>query len=286
MLEAITTERVELRARDVTVVGDWYRCEKPRGSAVLLHGGGQTRHSWSGTAEALASAGWATLSLDARGHGESDWARDGDYEIDAFVDDLAEVLRTLPEKPVVIGASLGGITTLLAEGERGGLARAIVLVDIAPRVEPEGVARIRAFMRAHLDGFASLEEVAAAVQAYNPHRKPSGNLEGLKKNVRLHADGRWYWHWDPRLVTRARMSNEAARAESHQRMLRAARAVRVPTLLVRGGRSDVVSQQGVDELLAHLPDGRYVDVAAAGHMVAGDENDAFTQAILAHLESP
>ena len=279
----IRPERVQLEGRGVALVGERWASERPCGLALLLHGGGQTRHSWSRTAAALTCEGWTTLSLDARGHGESGWAADGDYTADALVDDLELVVRSLATPPVLIGASMGGLTALLAEGERGPLARSLVLVDVVPRVERAGVERIMRFMTQHLDGFASLEEVAQAVHAYNPHRARPTQLDGLKKNVRQQADGRWYWHWDPALMRRD--LDEPTRAVNTERLLVAASHVRVPTLVVRGGRSDVVSVAGVEELLERLPNGRYVDVEAAGHMVAGDENDAFTRSIVEHLAS-
>lgn len=281
--ENTVAERIELERGGLKLVADRYMPNAPRGIALLLHGGGQTRHSWSQTARVLASAHWITISIDARGHGESGWAVDGDYGADAFVDDLQHVVASLPRPPVLIGASLGGMTALLAEGERGPLARSLVLVDVVPRVEQAGVERIFRFMKQHLDGFASLEEVAAAVRAYNPHRKRPAQLDGLKKNVHQRADGRWYWHWDPALLRRS--SDDPGRAHATCRLLAAADRVRIPTLIVRGGESDVVSPGGVQELLARLHDGRYVDVDAAGHMVAGDENDAFTRAIVDHLST-
>lgn len=279
----VVPERIELAGRGVTIVGDRYPSASPRGIALLLHGGGQTRHSWSGSARVLARAGFTTLALDARGHGDSGWAEDRDYTAGALVDDLERVVRTLPEPPVLIGASMGGLTSLLAEGERAPLARSLVLVDVVPRVEQAGVQRILSFMTQHLDGFASLAEVADAVQAYNPRPTRTTNFEGLKKNVRQRDNGRWYWHWDPALVEN-RM-DETTRKVATERLLAAAAHVRVPTLVVRGGKSDVVSAAGVQELLTLLPHGRYVDVADAGHMVAGDENDAFTTAIVDHLAS-
>ena len=279
----VVAERIELAGRGVTIVGDRYESRAPRGVALLLHGGGQTRHSWSGSARVLARAGWTTLALDARGHGDSSWALDGDYTAGALVDDLERVVRTLHEPPVLIGASMGGLSALLAEGERAPLARSLVLVDVVPRVELAGVQRIMQFMTGHLDGFATLEEVADAVHAYNPRRSRPTQLDGLKKNVRKRADGRWYWHWDPALV--ANRMDETTRAVATERLLSAAARIVVPTLVVRGSKSDVVSEAGVRELLQLLPDGRYVDVAGAGHMVAGDENDAFTSAIVDHLAS-
>lgn len=277
----VAPQRVEMEGRGVKLVGDRLDSSNSRGLVLLLHGGGQTRHSWSKSARVLAENGWSTLALDARGHGDSGWASDGEYTADSLVDDLERAVRALDRPVVLVGASMGGMTSLLAEGERGPLARSLVLVDVVPRVERSGVERIFRFMTSHLDGFASLEEVAAAVHAYNPHRRRSSDLEGLKKNVRQREDGRWYWHWDPALLRRK--MDEPTRAIATERLLAAARRVRVPTLVVRGGESDVVSARGVEELLQQLPNGRHVDVEAAGHMVAGDDNDAFTRAILEHL---
>jgi non-heme chloroperoxidase len=248
---------------------------------VLLHGGGQTRHAWGSTAQSLAERGWYAIALDMRGHGDSDWAPDGDYAIDAFVADLRSVLRHLAQRPVLIGASLGGMTSLLTEGEASQpVSTAVVLVDITPRVEPQGAARIRAFMTARPDGFASLEDAADTIAAYLPHRPRPKNLSGLSKNLRLRANGRYYWHWDPQLLT------SPNRRRDPERLLRAARALRVPTLLVRGKLSDIVSDATQAEFLAAVPHAHYVDVAGAGHMVAGDQNDTFSKGILdflAHL---
>lgn len=251
---------------------------------ILLHGGGQTRHAWGGTGRVLAAAGWRVISLDMRGHGDSDWVEDGDYAIDAYVADLAAVVAAVGRPPAVVGASLGGLTTLLAAGEGACAVAAVVLVDCAPRLEADGVERIIAFMRGGLGGFASLEEAADAVAAYVPHRPRPDDLGGLRKNLRLHADGRYRWHWDPRFVEGTRRPTASKQPE---RLLRAAARLRVPTLLVRGRMSDVVSEAGAHEFLAHAPHAEFVDVTGAGHMVAGDRNDAFGAAVtgfLARLE--
>jgi pimeloyl-ACP methyl ester carboxylesterase len=276
-------ERVVFDGAAGKLVGDrWESAGTHRGTALLLHGGGQTRHSWFRTAAALAEHGWTSIALDARGHGDSDWAPDGDYGTDGLVADLAAVVAALDgaEPPLLIGASMGGMTSLMGQGERGDLARALVLVDIVPRVERDGVARIMAFMGANPDGFASLDEVAEAVRAYNPHRKRPPNPEGLRKNVRQREDGRWYWHWDPAFL---RIGSEPRRSTSHERAIAAAAAVTVPTLLVRGAQSDIVSDEGVAELLELIPGARHVDVSATGHMVAGDDNDVFTRTVLDFL---
>jgi pimeloyl-ACP methyl ester carboxylesterase len=244
---------------------------------LLLHGGGQTRHAWGGTARALAEDGWSAVAVDLRGHGESDWAPDGDYAFERFAADVVAMARGFAAPPVLVGASLGGIASLLAVGLEGAPARALVLVDIAPRFELAGAARIIAFMTARPEGFASLEEAADAVASYLPHRERPRELGGLAKNLRRGADGRLRWHWDPRFVApdRPRHSVEDLPA----RLDEAARALRLPTLLVRGQLSDLLSEEGARHFLELAPHARYADVSGAGHMVAGDRNDRFTRAV-------
>lgn len=246
-------------------------------SVVVLHGGGQTRHSWGRLARRLARSDYHVVSMDMRGHGDSDWAPDGDYRLDAFVADLHAVLEQLPQPPVLIGASLGGISALLAVGEcPRELARGLVLVDVVPRMEPHGLRRIREFMLAHLGGFDDIKQAVEAVASYLPQRTRSPNPQGLRKNLRVADNGRLYWHWDPAFMN----SDRQPGASGHvQRLRDAARQVRIPTLVVRGNLSDVVSREGADDLLALIPDARAVEVAGAGHMVAGDRNDAFNDAV-------
>ncbi|MFE3290813.1 alpha/beta fold hydrolase [Rhodococcus sp. NPDC059234] len=254
-----------------------------RGTVLMLHGGGQTRHSWSRAASNLARSGWTVYTLDARGHGDSDWAPDGDYRLDALVGDLRGVIEQIGTVPVVFGASLGGMTGLIGEGEGPGLTRGLVLVDITPKVEPEGVARIAEFMRGNPDGFASLEEVADAVAAYQPHRERPANIEGLRRNVRERPNGRLYWHWDPAFTRPGGLADSPT--ADHGRMVAAARAITVPTLLVHGGKSDIVSVDGVDELLGLIPHASAVNVSAAGHMVAGDDNAVFVAEVGGFLDT-
>jgi pimeloyl-ACP methyl ester carboxylesterase len=249
------------------------------GSPVLLaHGGGQTRLSWQETASRLAEAGFFAVAVDLRGHGGSD--RAADYSLTAFRDDIAALAQRLG-RPALVGASLGGQSSLLAEGETyGGVARALVLVDVAPTLEPEGVRRIMAFMERHLDGFASIDEAIEAVIAYQPHRPARPEAVGLRRSLREGADGRLYWHWDPAFLDQARLHLDLV----WERATAAARFVTVPTLLVRGERSDVLGPAGVEELCRLIPQAQVEDIAEAHHMVAGDENDAFTAAVLSFLQ--
>jgi pimeloyl-ACP methyl ester carboxylesterase len=254
---------------------------------VMFHGGGQTRHAWGGTARLLGDKGWRATTVDLRGHGDSEWAgrANGGYSIDAFAADVRAVAAAQPRPPVLIGASLGGLSSLVAIAEAPAgtnVASGLVLVDVAPRLEEKGIERIAEFMLGNLDGFADLDEVADAVAAYNPHRPRPKDLSGLRKNVRLRDDGRWYWHWDPAFVS-ADNADETRSVRNEDRLDDAARAVTVPTLLVRGRQSDVLSEEGVRHTLRLMPQARYVDVGGAGHMVAGDRNDAFNDAVVEFL---
>ena len=221
----------------VHVAADIYGDSGPL--VILQHGGGQTRHAWKSAGQMLADAGYQAISLDARGHGDSEWAPDGDYSTDVLVDDLVAVTEHFGQKPILVGASMGGGTSLTAVGEGRVDATALVLVDTAPRIEISGVRKIRDFMGQAPDGFSSLDEVAEAIANYQPHRKRPRTLDGLAKNVRLWPDGRYRWHWDPEFMQRKRSI-----ADRIPRQEEAARNVRCPSLLVRGGLSDVLSEEG------------------------------------------
>lgn len=279
-----TVERIEfIGLGRVPLVGDV--AGPPAGRPVLLlHGGGQTRHAWRRALVELAAQGWRAIALDARGHGDSGWPADADYGVDALTGDLRCVVEALTGTggplPVVVGASMGGHTALVAQGEGQVRLQALVLVDVVPRLEDEGVARIVAFMTARPEGFASLDEAADAVAAYNPERPRPRDPQGLARNLRRGADDRWRWHWDPRFIDADAQRRQARLQEIRRRMGDAAPKVQVPALLVRGRQSDVVSEAGVQALRAQMPHLEIGEVEGAGHMVAGDRNDAFNHALL------
>jgi pimeloyl-ACP methyl ester carboxylesterase len=271
-------------AGGITLVADeWNRdaaSASERPTILMLHGGGQNRFSWKNTGQILADEEFHVVAIDARGHGDSDRAPGADYAIETLTTDVMHVLDAIGRPVVLIGASMGGLTGILA-ADRAGPEKVtrLVLVDVVPRFEKSGSARIRDFMSTHIHGFRSLEEAAEAVAAYLPHRKKPRSPEGLKKNLRL-RDGRWYWHWDPAFMTKPG-DDPQLRTEKFEQ---AAINLAIPVLLIRGKLSDVVSPDGVRDFLAKVPNAEFVELSDAGHTAAGDDNDAFSEVVVAFVK--
>jgi pimeloyl-ACP methyl ester carboxylesterase len=264
----------------VLVADEWNagaaRAAKSRPSVLMLHGGGQNRFSWKNTGQILADEGFHVVALDSRGHGDSDRSPDANYTVDALCADTLAVLEQIGQPVILIGASMGGMTGILAADAAGPQkVTKLVLVDVVPRYEKDGSARIRDFMFSHVHGFETLDEAADAVAEYLPHRSKPRSPEGLKKNLRR-RDGRWYWHWDPKFLTAP--SDDAFVRE--EKLERAAIDLTIPILLIRGKLSDVVSPEGVKDFLTKVPHTEFVELSDAGHTAAGDDNDAFTDAVV------
>lgn len=254
---------------------------------ILLHGGGQTRRAWDATARRIAAAGMRAIAVDLRGHGESEWAASGAYSFADYGEDALAVIRQTTRRfhvrPSLVGASLGGLSSLVAETRHGPLLDALILVDITPRMDPNGVGRIQGFMGERMaEGFATLREAADAIALYLPNRKRPVSLDGLRKNLRECEDGRYRWHWDPAFINGERGINHLAR-ETMEELIAALPRLAPPVLLVRGMQSELVDEEAARELVSLAPSARYVDVGGAGHMVAGDKNDVFCDAILDFL---
>lgn len=254
------------------------------GPVVLLaHGGGQTHWAWRRTVEQLADQGFRAVAIDLRGHGDSDRALDGAYGPVDIAPDLIAIAHQLGGRPAMVGASLGGMAGLMAEGELSpGIFSSLTLVDITPNPSAAGIARINGFMNQHVeDGFASLDEAAAVIGGYTRNRARRGPTDSLSRYLRKGADGRYRWHWDPALMKSFRISEPGYQ----ERMLDAARHLTLPVHLVRGGASDLVGPEDAKAFLALVPHAEYTDIAGAGHMVVGDRNDAFSDAVMAFLKA-
>jgi pimeloyl-ACP methyl ester carboxylesterase len=265
---------------DLNLIADeWNRgaaSAEDRPTVLMLHGGGQNRHSWKNTGQILADAGFHVIAMDSRGHGDSDRSPTANYTVEALCADTLQVLYQIGRPVVLIGASMGGLTGIAAAHEAGPeLVTKLVLVDVVPRFEKDGSARIRDFMFSGVDGFESLEDAADAVAAYLPHRPRPRSPEGLKKNLRL-RDGRWYWHWDPAFLTKP-ADDPFARMDMLEQ---AAINLEIPILLIRGKLSDVVTPEGVEDFLAKVPRAEFVELSEAGHTAAGDDNDAFSEVVV------
>jgi pimeloyl-ACP methyl ester carboxylesterase len=275
---AAVVEPFTFRSLDgLTLAGD-RAGDRGSPSVLLLHGGGQTRHSWRSAQRELAACGYHVLNLDSRGHGDSQWAASAsEYSLGHLAGDILTLIDSLPNAPALVGASMGGLAALTVIGSHPQAASALVLVDVVPRVETQGAERILRFMRANPEGFDTAEDAAASIAAYNPHRPFPKRLDGLLKNLRPMASGRLRWHWDPQVL------GADTPAYDPDRMLADCRQFIRPAMLVRGMRSDVVGERGIEELRASLPQLEVCDVATAGHMLVGDKNDLFNQAMLAFL---
>lgn len=243
---------------------------------ILLHGGGQTRHSWGTAMEALASAGYHAISYDTRGHGESDWSPTGDYSYASLSGDLVEIAAPLDRPIALVGASLGAITAFRVTAEAKLDVAALVLVDMVLTPSQRGGKRIMSFMNNNSAGFATVEEAANAISAYFPERPRPDDLSGLHKNLRKGGDGRLYWHWDPRLLgdTRSLTPPDISWA------IEMTTSIDCPLLVVRGGRSDVVDDDGIAEMKRLIPQTQIFNVENAGHMVVGTDNDAFNAGVM------
>lgn len=260
-------------------------------TCLFLHGGGQTRHSWQSTAKILsdghADAGKASsrsVVIDQRGHGDSDWVEDGGYAFGDYASDILamadEIRNRFDSGTIAIGASLGGLASLIAEVTRPGSLQALVMVDVVPWMEPSGVDKVQGFMgRKSEEGFASLDEAADAIAAYLPHRPRPKSLDGLRKNLRLGEDGRYRWHWDPRFLNGPRPIN-SDRANLANNIEKKLSGLTCPVLLVRGARSELITEEAARKFLDYVPHAEYADVSDAGHMVAGDNNDIFSKVVL------
>ena len=263
------------------VASEWGDANDPL--VILMHGGGQTRHAWGSTGEILSKSGFYVLSLDLRGHGDSQWHPDGDYLIESYKGDLVSILNQVGKPASLVGASLGGMVSLSLASDlnKKDLVSALVMVDIGLYPNEKGSNEIVSFMQSGIKGFANLNEASDAVSAYLPHRKRPRDNRGLEKNLRLKEDGRYYWHWDPRFLDERDSDN---RENQKEKNIRLAKNISIPTLLIRGALSNVVTQKEVDDFLTIIPHSEFQEIEKAAHMVAGDRNDIFANSAIKFLK--
>lgn len=245
---------------------------------IFLHGGGQSRSAWRGAARAIAAAGYHALAVDLRGHGESEWAPDGNYHVSQHVADVVRVIEAFGGAAVLVGASLGGHIALLVAAERPDLVRAAALADVTPWVDESLADVLRTKMRASETGFDDLTQAAASLDSLSPGRG-ARSAERLRGHLRQDVDGRYYWRWDPRVIDDAfvRHAGEGGLFEQ------AARRIAVPLLAMRAEFSTLVFPDQLDRLRLFVPHVETREIAGIEHMLTGDSNEAYAMAILDFL---
>ena len=257
---------------------DWGNEGAPR--VLLLHGFAQTAHSWDFVALALCND-YHVISMDTRGHGDSDWAPDGDYSPVAHQRDLDRLLDHLGSGQLaLVGLSMGGRNSYVFASRRPAHVRALVIVDSGPVGQRRGARRIRNFVSLP-DQLDSYEQFVERVHGYNSRRSIQQVRDTLIYNVRQRPDGMWIWKYDPVLRDPDRPRPGISADESWAHL----RSIRCPTLLVRGARSDVLARSTADEMVAAMTDCTLVEVDNAGHLVPGDNPRDFIAFLKPWLDS-
>ena len=259
---------------------EWGHAKLP--ALLCLHGGGQTAYMYEALGESLAGR-FHVLAPDLPDHGDSESLSSGWA-------DRREIAATLPplldafgiDKVVAVGGSLGGIVSVTLGAAHPELVEGLVMIDVGHRIEAEGVERIIAFMT-EPESFASLEEAAEAIAAYSPFR---GKVDAprLTRNLRQRADGRWVWKHGLGRRMRSVDDMHEHRRHSMEGFEDDLRSLRMPVLVLRGTSSDVLSEEGAEELVALLHDGRLARIAGAGHLAAGDNPNSFRSLVTGFLD--
>lgn len=246
---------------------------------LMLHGGGQSRVSWRRAGRQLSEEGYHVVALDTRGHGESDWAPDGDYAFTRYAADLAAVIREIGQPAVVVGASHGGLSALVAASAYPELFRALVLADVTPWLDEEHADSMRDSLREAAKGFANVDEAARMVDRFRG-TTPRASTKGLRAHMRRGSDGRLYWRWDPRFID----DNFVRHAGEGGYLVEAARALKLPVLLMHAQLSNIVDLSQIDAFRGAVPSLRVAQVDGIGHMAEGDDNIAYLPALTEFLK--
>ena len=254
---------------------EWGDPGKP--GVLMLHGASQQAHSWDFISLGLSSE-YHVLVLDQRGHGDSDWAPDGDYSIEAAQGDLDGIVDALGLSDFnLMGHSMGGRNSFVWASRHPGMLRSLTIVDTGPETVPRGSDRIRRF-RELPDNLDTFEEFADRVQEYTG-RSREQVLGALKYSIRQGADGKWTWKYD-------KVMRQSGRTESYwtpEQLWDCVKRIDCPTLVTRGDRSDIFAAETMDRMCEDIADCTCVTIANAGHLVQGDNPVDFLAAARAHL---
>lgn len=245
----------------------------------FFHGGGQSRNAWLGSAKRVSEAGYYGISFDLRGHGDSDWAKDGDYLLDAFGRDVEQLICQFDQPVTLVGASRGGQAALVGGSRHPGRVRLIMLADVAPMMRDDGVDGIREFFAEGEAGFASLDEAANSLSRHLVQPRID-DTSRLSRAMRKDKAGRWHWRWDPATGKREFLHPPS----EGEALLAAAARVKSPVVLVRAELSHLLTDEGVERFQQLAPQLEVITAIGVGHMFTADRNDNFAAQLLECLE--
>ena len=257
---------------------DWPSTKANAQDLVLLHGYTGHARSWDFFAQAMSSR-YRVLALDQRGHGETDWAPPDAYDTSEMVTDLEHFVNALDLREfALLGLSMGGLVSIGYAGKRPGRLARLVIVDIAPELDMEGLKRIQAGV-VRSDVFMSVDEAYARARADNPIPPDDQLRHRIEYSLMRREDGRFTYRYD-RALRDPKNPRTGIPAEEGWRLVA---NIDVPTLLVRGELSDILSKPVAARMANAIPDCRLVEVAGSSHPVPLDKPDAFLRAVSAFL---
>ena len=241
---------------------------------ILFHGANQSGHSWDMVSLNLAHD-YHLVAVDQRGHGDSEWPRDGDMSLAALTRDAEAIIDLLAprEPPVVMAHSMGGIVALSLLARKP-VARKAVIVDIGPETGREGGERIQRFVRQARE-WDSVADYVAGVTAYDPFRKPEHIERTLKYNIMQRADGKLVSKHFPRLPVKGDRPGPGFERPGYDDVA----GITCPVLITRGAQSDVLSPEAAERFAAALADGSLVTIPDCGHNVHSQNSAGFLAAV-------
>jgi esterase len=248
---------------------------KGRHPILFLHGGGLNAHTWDLVC-LMMRARYHCLAMDQRGHGDSEWEPTADYRFDAQVADVEGFIDKLKlQRPLLVGHSMGGFAAMGYAIRHAASMAGLVLVDIAPEISMQGSLRIRDFIKMDRE-MDSVEDFVERALKFNPARNRELLRRSLLHNLRQLPSGRWTWKHDP---NRMPQNFENERDERKAMIMDNAQNIVCPTLVLRGSRSDVLTDESAKEFSESVPNGRWLRVENAGHTIQGDNPRALLDAL-------
>ena len=247
---------------------------------LLLHGFAQTCHSWDFVALGF-SDDYRVIVLDQRGHGDSDWAADGDYSPETQQNDISAIVREIGlEAFTLMGLSMGGRNSFTYAANNPDKVRALVIVDAGPQNMQQGTQNIRNFVQQD-DELDSVDAFVERVLKYNPRRAPEQIRGSIMHNLKQLPNGKWTWKYDKRLRSPGRRMGSDP--ETEKRLWGYLEALQCPTLLVRGGASDIIAMDTAEKMRKVIPNSQMATIEGAGHLVMGDSPSGFQHAVTEFL---